>query len=173
VLEQLNSSEPGDVLSAEALINAIVYIGPQNIKTLGFSYTWTNPDGSPVRNNGKSVKGDIDIVTKFEPPWLVEVGPYTKGDDPAHFVRQLTQLKRYAAGQKPPATAKFYMQMPAVPMTPNQAISMGDTLTIARRMLDGQDIPTTVDPITGEMVPPLTTQNIVVMGQAQSNCPIN
>lgn len=173
VLEGLNAKDPGDVLSAEALINAIVLIGPLNVKTLGMRFPWKNPDGSPVINNGKAVYGDIDIVTKSNPPWFVEVGPYTKGDNAAHFVRQLTQLKQYADSQKPPARAKFYMQMPAVPMTPNQAISMGETLTIARRILEGQDIPTEVDPTTGEIIPPLTGQNVVVMGQAQSNCPIN
>ncbi len=173
VLTQLNNDELGDVLSAEALINAIVRIGPLNVKTLGFPYPWTNPDGSPVRNNGRIVQGDIDIVTKYNPPWYVEVGPYTKGDDPAHFVRQLTQLKRYADNQNPPATAKFYMQMPSVPMTANQATSMGETLTIARRILDGQNISTTVDPTTGEIIPPLTTQNVVVMGRPESNCPTN
>lgn len=173
VLEGLNATDPGDVRSAEALINAIVRIGPLNVKTLGLPYPWTNPDGSPVMNNGKPVKGDIDIVTKSNPPWFVEVGPYTKGDNAAGFVNQLTQLKQYASQQKPPARAKFYMQMPSLPMTPNQANSMGGTLTIARRILEGQSITTTVDPETGAIIPPLTGQNIVVMGRPESNCPIN
>ncbi len=161
----LSSTALNDVNGAIPLLHAIQIIGIQNILPGGaidYPYIWRDAQGNPELDPQGNVKtGDIDIITNYGRPWYIEVGTQNKISN-ADFPDQLLHLKREA--ERNGAWPRFYVQEPDVPMTPNQAASLQQTIETAVRVLDnGRPTVVTVNPVTGTVTVDPPSNSVYVM----------